>query len=292
MNTIKAKDVSEKKAKVFVSFVLDESSSMSTGQGAIVSGMNEQIQTLKKRFADGSVEPVVTFVKFSDNVISMYEGRTLDELQEFKQTDYKPNGMTALYDAVGYTIDTVQKLDGINDEGNSSLLIIITDGEENSSRKFNSSQISEKIKTLNGSGKWTLTYIGPNNVDLTVVNKSTNINYGNMYSVNLNDSFGYTKAFTVLGSSVETFYSGIHSAAISGCSYVSDAFYGDISSGGQSTISLTDSATTNIGGSAYSSILTDSATGIGTTSLTVDGNIPSIDVQPSGKKDKKLKSLA
>jgi uncharacterized protein YegL len=231
MNTIKEKDVnSKKKPKVFVSFVLDESSSMGTGQGAVVSGMNEQIQTLKKRFEDGSVEPVITFVKFSDNVISMYEGRPLSDLQEIKANDYRPNGMTALYDAVGYTIDTVEKLEGINDEGNSSLLIVITDGEENSSRKYNSSQISEKIKTLNASGKWTVTYIGPKSVDLSVMSKTTNISYGNMYKADFSDSFGFRTAFNTLNASVGNYYSGVQCAAVSGASFsVGDFYAGSLS---------------------------------------------------------------
>ena len=60
MNTIKQRDVQNKKAKVFISFVLDESGSMQGGKNEIVSGMNEQIQTLKKKFEGEMVEPVVS----------------------------------------------------------------------------------------------------------------------------------------------------------------------------------------------------------------------------------------
>jgi uncharacterized protein YegL len=250
MNTIKQRDVQNKKAKVFVSVVLDESSSMSTGKDAIVSGMNEQIQTLKKKFEGDLIEPVVSFIKFSDSVVSLYEGKTIGDLSEFDPRSYNPNGMTALYDAVGYTIDMMQRLDGINDEGNSCLLIIITDGEENSSHRFNSSQISEKISTLNKTGKWTVTYLGPNNVDLTKVNQHTKISYGNMYSADLTSNAGYVSAFKSMNQSLGVYASNVSTNAASGClSFASDSFYLDSKTGeseskaGSATVNSMDNQT-------------------------------------------------
>jgi len=226
-NTIKAKDVQSKKAKAFISFILDESGSMSVGRETIVKGMNEQIQTLKSRFKDGLVEPVVSFVKFADNVITLYEGKPIDNLREFEIMGYNPNGSTALYDAVGATIDMMEKMEGINDEGNSALLIVITDGEENASKKFNSKQIAEKIQTLQGTKKWTITYLGPNNVDLSKVNKTTQISYGNLYSTDLTSARGYTMAFNAVNVGLNNWISGSYCAATSGCSFSSDSFYGD-----------------------------------------------------------------
>lgn len=240
MNTIKAKDVQEKKGKVFISFVLDESGSMATGREQIVSGMNEQIQTLKRRFTD-SADVCVSFVKFADNIISLYEGKTLDDLKEFETHAYKPNGSTALYDAVGYTIDMMQRMDGINEEGNSSLLVIVTDGEENASRHFNSKQIAEKIKALNDTKKWTVTYLGPNNVDLTKVKESINTTYGNMLRADFSSPIGYTTAFRSIGASLDVWACNASMAVASGCSYVSDNFYND--SVGSSTSAVVGSST-------------------------------------------------
>jgi uncharacterized protein YegL len=225
VNTIKQRDVQNKKAKVFISFVLDESGSMQGGKNEIVSGMNEQIQTLKKKFEGEMVEPVVSFIKFADNIVSLYEGRTISDLSEFEPKGYNPNGSTALYDAVGYTIDMMQRLDGIDEEGNSALLVVITDGEENASHKFSSSQIAEKIQSLNKTGKWTVTYLGPNNVDLTQVNKATKISYGNMLTADFSTSEGYTTAFRSMNDSLGIYASNVSFGAISGCSVSSDSFY-------------------------------------------------------------------
>ena len=185
MNTILKKDIQDKKPKVFISFVLDESSSMSIGRDAIESGMNEQIQTIKNKFGDGEVESVVSFVKFNQDVTPLYIGKTIDDLVEFEKGSYSPNGSTALYDAVGFTLDKMEKMEGINDEANSALLVVITDGEENSSKKFNSKQIAERVSALEKSDKWTITYLGPNDVDLSKVQKDTKMSLGNMYSADL-----------------------------------------------------------------------------------------------------------
>jgi uncharacterized protein YegL len=225
MNTIKQKDVQEKKGKVFISFVLDESGSMSTGKDAIVSGMNEQIQTLKSKFKDGQAEVVVSFVKFADNIISLYEGKTLEDLKEFESHAYKPNGSTALYDAVGYTMDMMGRMDGINDEGNSSLVVVYTDGEENASKHFNAKQIAEKIQSLQNTKRWTITYLGPNNVDLSKVKQSISTSYGNMYSADLTSSKGYTAAFRQISSSLDVWADNASFAVASGVSYCSDSFY-------------------------------------------------------------------
>lgn len=234
MNTIKSKNVQERKSKVFISFVLDESGSMSTGADAVVSGMNEQIQTLKNKFQDSPAEVVVSFVKFADNIISLYEGKTLSDLKEFESHGYRPNGSTALYDAVGYTLDMMGRMDGINDEDSSCLLVIVTDGEENASKHFNSKQIAEKIQSLNSTKRWTVTYLGPNNVDLSKVSQSMKTSYGNMYAADLSTSAGYTKAFRKIGSNLNAWADSVNVAACSGMSFASNAFYSLDSSGGSS----------------------------------------------------------
>lgn len=225
MNTIKQKDVQERKSKVFISFVLDESGSMSVGKDAVVSGLNEQIQTLKSKFKDSQAEVVVSFVKFADNIISLYEGKTLENLVEFESHAYKPNGSTALYDGVGYCLDMMERMDGINDEGNSALVCVATDGEENASRHFNSKQIAEKIQSLQNTKRWTITYLGPNTVDLSKVKQNMHTYFGNMYSADLTSSVGYERAFKSMAVGVNSWACNVNMAIASGCSFSSDAFY-------------------------------------------------------------------
>ena len=265
MNTIKQKDIQEKKSKVFISFVLDESGSMSTGKDAIVSGMNEQIQTLKSKFKDTQTEVVVSFVKFADNIISLYEGKTLEDLREFESHAYRPNGSTALYDATGYTLDMMQKMEGIDEDDTTCLVLICTDGEENASKHFNAKQIAERIQTLNNTKRWTITYLGPNNVDLSKVKQGINTSYGNMLRADLTSSRGYTQAFASVNSNLGAWASNVSFNAISGCSFASNSFYdldktngtiGAQSVSGQAsqpTVAIIGSSASSQGGTANSS---------------------------------------
>lgn len=139
------------KKKTFVHFVLDQSSSMSSVKAATISGFNEYLNTLKK---DGN-EYAVSLTLFNENVERTFANLALGEVKELTESSYNPSGMTALYDAVCET------LDGSDQEGK-HIVVIMTDGEENSSRRFNQQDLKKKIEKLQSSGNWTFVYLGAN----------------------------------------------------------------------------------------------------------------------------------
>jgi hypothetical protein len=76
---------------------------------------------------------------------------------------YNPSGCTALYDGVGTAIDEIGKV--LNDmpeeqRPEKNLIVIMTDGEENSSREYQPSRIREMIKHQENKYNWTFLYIG------------------------------------------------------------------------------------------------------------------------------------
>jgi hypothetical protein len=183
------------KRKAFFAFVLDESGSMSTGKQATITGMNEQIQQIRSTFKySADVEPVITFVKFNGIVTPLYVNKGLDELKDFTDADYNPNGMTAMYDAVGYVLNTLDQAEGINDEDTSVLVVVISDGDENSSREHSAQAIADRVKAYNDTKRWTFTYLG-SNVDLTRVRANTGFAMGNTVTFDSSNAIGYTQAF-------------------------------------------------------------------------------------------------
>lgn len=66
-----------------------------------------------------------------------------------------PRGDTPLYDAVGH----VASLYGDADF-NSSLLVIVTDGQENASASWTRADVARKLDELVATGRWTVQYIG------------------------------------------------------------------------------------------------------------------------------------
>jgi len=162
-----------------VLFVIDESGSMCGCRDQTISGINEQIQEFKKH---NNVNTFVTLVTFSSKVNNRLVNQPISELDELDDNSYQPNGSTALYDAVAQTILTEENRK-YNTKNITRLLIIVTDGEENSSKEhtlYNNGQgkIAEMIKRVQISG-WTITYLGANQ-DLAEVHKNLGIDMSNI----------------------------------------------------------------------------------------------------------------
>jgi Mg-chelatase subunit ChlD len=183
------------KRRAYIAFVVDESGSMGAGREATIRGMNEQIQMIKNMFKDSqNVAPIVTAVKFNETVTPLFVNKTLNELIEFTEDTYRPNGGTAMYDAVGYVLNQLDSAEGINDDDTTVLVVIVSDGEENSSKEHTSEMIAGRVKSFNETKRWTFTYLGANQ-DLSVVSQRTSFHVGNTKSFNSSNNATYTMAY-------------------------------------------------------------------------------------------------
>jgi hypothetical protein len=162
-------------AQLHVAVVLDRSSSMGCVRAETISGTNEQFSVLRED--PRAKENLVSLFVFNENVGSVFLDQPADSLQDIGEGDYHPNGMTAMYDAVGEAIRHIRK--GFK-KGNSALVVVINDGMENASMHFDAGKISSQVTELQESG-WTFTYIGANQ-DLAQVQKDLGIDVGNMIS--------------------------------------------------------------------------------------------------------------
>lgn len=252
------KDEQEKvgKRKAFIAFVLDESGSMSTGREATIIGMNEQIQQVKLTFKDNKdVEPVVTFVKFNGEVHPIFVNKGLDELKEITEQDYQPNGGTAMYDGVGFTMNALEQHPDIGDASSTVLMVVVSDGEENSSHEFNSEKIAEKVKGYNETKRWKFTYLGANQ-DLGVVSQRTGVLRANTASFNASSAQGYSVGFSAHNRAFANYISANANAlTLNDLQEVSDsAFYADSGSESKS------GSSTGVGGSSVGSSTTTPTT--------------------------------
>lgn len=172
----------QKKPKVrknYLMMVLDESSSMASIKPQAISAFNEQVQTVKN--SKGSLEVSVNLVKFASGVSTVFTNQNVDNVQQLNGDTYQPNGSTAMYDGVGQAIEFLKAQPDINDPEVTVLMLIISDGEENCSRVWNASRVSEELKTLQATNRWTVTYAGANQ-DLAKISRTLNIPLGNTVS--------------------------------------------------------------------------------------------------------------
>jgi hypothetical protein len=151
-----------KKDYTKIVFVVDRSGSMSKIAADIIGGYNRFIND-QKSLNHGSCD--VSFYQFDDIYESVYENRVLNEVTDLNDKTYVPRNMTALYDAIGKTInrlgETLKNLNE-NDRPEKLLFVVITDGLENSSQEFTADKVREMIKHQTEKYNWQFSYIGAN----------------------------------------------------------------------------------------------------------------------------------
>ena len=134
--------------KLDVVFILDKSGSMSGSEESTISSYNEYLEKEKNNKFDTKI----TTVLFSDTYKYLYKNIDINKVDKLTHEDYFVGGCTALYDALGSTINYFDSIDT-----DKVMFVIITDGYENASREYNKNNIK---KLINKHSKWEFVYIG------------------------------------------------------------------------------------------------------------------------------------
>jgi len=154
--------------------IVDQSGSMADCIPATLSTVNEQLDTIKslaKKFPEQEVLTGITF--FNTEMDQLYFCDPVEKLHRVSTEDYSPNGMTALLDTVGQTILALNgKVEReIKNNEASVVVIIITDGYENSSKHFNHGKIKSMIGELESTKLWSFSYYGADMNDISDATK-------------------------------------------------------------------------------------------------------------------------
>lgn len=151
-----------KKDYTKIVFVVDRSGSMANIAKDIIGGYNKFIAD-QKALNHGTCD--VSFYQFDTEYDAVYENTPINFVKDLDDKTFVPRGGTALLDAVGKTINTVGvQLAALKEEERPEkvLVVILTDGEENSSREFKGTRIKEMITHQTDKYQWSFVYIGAN----------------------------------------------------------------------------------------------------------------------------------
>lgn len=165
-----------KNNKTIYHFVVDQSGSMSGSEASTIEGFNSQLNTLKKlKIENPNQEYLVSVTFFEDEVTDIIRFAQIEEVQLLNRENYKPNGLTALLDGIGKSIDQIQNnfSHEIRDDKATVVMIILTDGGENASQFYTHKLVAERIKELDTSGKWTFSFLG---ADLNALESTDRLN--------------------------------------------------------------------------------------------------------------------
>lgn len=139
-------------------FILDRSGSMQTIWGDALGSFNAYVADQ----AQDNPDDTLTLILFDDQYEVVFEKQRLADIEELTAKKYTPRGSTALLDAIGKTISPVTE---------PSVVVIMTDGFENSSVEYGRTVIQDLIQDKEAKG-WSFIYLG---ADQDSFNEATNL---------------------------------------------------------------------------------------------------------------------
>lgn len=147
----------------YYQFILDASGSMSNCRHETLQNLNlhlKTIQNLQIEFPEQIFK--VSLTLFNTRLSQKWQYKSPLDIPPLPLDDYNPDGSTALLDAIGTQIHEIQHKfeEQMESDEATVVMVILTDGEENSSRFYDFPFISKTIKRLEKTGKWTFTFLG------------------------------------------------------------------------------------------------------------------------------------
>ena len=142
------------KQRVLVNVILDKSGSMASKLNDVIDGFNAYVDGLAK---EDQVDYLFSLTLFDTLVAYRHVAIPLSDVKKLNPKSYEPGGNTALNDAIGIT---VRKVDADRPQVDKVITVIMTDGEENSSREWTHDAVKALIEQKEKEGVWTFVFLG------------------------------------------------------------------------------------------------------------------------------------
>mgnify|MGYP001616956247 CR=1 FL=1 len=145
--------------RTLISFIQDRSGSMASVWEETLNGFKTYVNDLQKdQDKDNEVEYALSLTTFDTQIDTPYVGELIGNVIGDRLKDFGPRGGTSLYDAVGRTLQAID--DDKKLTFDKAIVVIVTDGEENSSREWSKEALHAAIDERIKRGNWTFTYLG------------------------------------------------------------------------------------------------------------------------------------
>lgn len=142
-------------------FILDKSGSMYGLEKDTIGGFNSMLDKQKKR--EG--EALISTILFSTESFVLHDRVSIDKVKNITDKEYSTGGGTALLDAVGGAVKhiaNVHKYAREEDRPEHTIFVIITDGYENSSIRYDYPAVKKLIEKQKEKFGWEFIFLGAN----------------------------------------------------------------------------------------------------------------------------------
>ncbi len=150
------------KKKVVYALVVDKSGSMAVIQSEILMSLNDRISTIKNIAETSERDVLAELVTFNESAKRVLPLVNANKLNLLTSQEYQIGGTTALYDALGSTLERLDLT--FNQElvaGTCSAVVVVyTDGYENASRMYSKQVIREMLRKANEMENVEITIVG------------------------------------------------------------------------------------------------------------------------------------
>ncbi len=187
--------------------VLDRSGSMGWIKESTIEGVNDFIKEQKK--LEGKCN--FTLRQFDTEHTKTFDNKSMDEVGYLDNRTFQPRGATALYDAICLAInetgDRLANLDKANRPDN-VMFVIMTDGQENSSREFTKQDVNDKITHQTEKYEWDFIFLAANQDAIAT---------GASFGIDKGKSMTFSASASGMGNSmasVNLYYSSVRSGDV------------------------------------------------------------------------------
>lgn len=175
------------KKKTYYHLVLDRSGSMESCWEEGKQVINKQLLDLNRIQTENPDSEIIFSLCAFNQVLRFSEDLMQVHTASIDWTTVFPDGMTALYDAIGESIEFVKKKagEGLAETDSDVVMLVLTDGHENSSKIHSGMDVKEMIQACERTEKWNFLFLG---AGLDVTEATKELDRGKRNSMSFNKS--------------------------------------------------------------------------------------------------------
>ena len=152
-----------KTQKTIYHILVDKSGSMSDCIDQTINGFNEQVAKIREMELEFPEQLItIGLTTFNTHVDHLYYMKPVEHAYKMDERNYQPDGSTAMLDAMA---ETMKELSLLQQQSNEQIpttvvMVILTDGYENASRRYTLKNVKEMVEEREASGTWTFSFLG------------------------------------------------------------------------------------------------------------------------------------